>query len=221
MTPNVLLVHGLGGTASSMQPLADALALHGVHAVCITLPGHGTSPDDLEHVTWAQWLAALDAAVTDPCVVVGQSMGGTLALALACQRPLAGVVTVNAPAADPDSIDGLEWRRDRGHAWIDGPPLGDGEVGYTRFPISALLEMANGACGSDLSKVACPVWLVQALNDDVVDPASVDVHAAALTATTCRIVTLPTSGHVATFGPDLHVVVQSVLDAVRTAGDQL
>ena len=220
MTPNVLLVHGLGGTAHSMGPLADALAAHRISATCITLPGHGTSPEELHGVTWAQWLAALDAAVIDPCVVVGQSMGGTLALALASRRHVAAVVAVNAPAADPDAIDGLEWRRDRGHDWIDGPPLGDGEVGYTRFPISALLEMAAGAIATDLSKVACPVWLVQATNDDVVDPSSVEVHAAALTATAPHIVTLPTSGHVATFGPDLDLVTRSVLAALRAAGAQ-
>lgn len=219
MTPTVLLVHGLGGTAHSMQPLADALAAHGVRTTSVTLPGHGTTPDDLAQVTWAQWLAAIDAAVVDPCVLVGQSMGGTLALALASQRRVAAVVAVNAPAGDPDAIDGLEWRRDRGHDWIDGPPLGEGEVGYTRFPISALLQMATGAFASDLSKVACPVWLVQAVNDDVVDPASVDVHAAALTSATTHIVTLPTSGHVATFGPDLDLVTQSVLAAVRTAAN--
>ena len=51
----ILCLHGLGGTGRTMQPVADALAALGHTAHAPTLPGHGTTPDDLLEATWAQW----------------------------------------------------------------------------------------------------------------------------------------------------------------------
>ena len=70
----------------------------------VDLPGHGTRWQDLNKVTWADWVAtvegALDklAAENDAVVAVGLSMGGALCLRLAADHgdQLAGIVIVNA-----------------------------------------------------------------------------------------------------------------------------
>jgi carboxylesterase len=216
-----VLVHGLGGTGATMEPLADLLQGNGHHTVLITLPGHGTEPESLEGVTWQQWLDAVVDAIADPpsdpstaepTVIIGQSMGGTLALAAAAKvHHLSAVVAINAPAPDPDAVDGLEWRQSRGHDWIDGPPLGDGEVGYTRFPIGALLEMVNGALAIDLTAVTCQVLLVNGALDEVVDPGSADVYAAALGNAQVRRASLAHTGHVATHGPQVAELAALIL----------
>ena len=125
-----VLVHGLGGTGATMEPLADLLQDAGHHPVLITLPGHGLEPESLLDVAWAHWVdAVLDTLPYEGAVVIGQSMGGTLALAAAAvDHRVAGVAAVNAPPPDPDAIDGLEWRQSKGHDWVDGPELGDGEA---------------------------------------------------------------------------------------------
>ena len=208
------LIHGLGGTAATMAPLAAALRDAGHECVAVTLPGHGTSPDALEGVGWADWLAAVPQAE----VLVGQSMGGVLALAAAAIRGSAVrlVVAVNAPAPDPDALDGLEWRQSRGHHWVDGPPLADGEEGYTRFPITALIEMVQGGMAVDAAAVTARVVLVNSDDDDVVDPASAGVWAAALAAgaTTVEQVVLPGGSHVATMGPAASHLADIVLTAL-------
>lgn len=204
----IALVHGLGGTGATMDPLADLLTSAGHTCLTVTLPGHGTTPDDLARVTWAEWVAA----IPDADVVVGQSMGGALALAVASTRPsVLGVVAINTPAPDPDTLDGLEWRRSRGHDWIDGPPLADGEAGYTHLPIGALLKMARGVLDTDLAAVTVPVLLVNSAGDEIVDPAGADTIASAVGGPVTRLV-LANSGHVATFGPDRSDLAAAICD---------
>ncbi len=215
----ILCLHGLGGTGRTMQPLADALTALGHTVHTPTLPGHGSEPDDLLGVTWNDWVDAADAAVT-ACgaqVVVGQSMGAAIALAVAARRrhhdTLSKLVAINCPAPDPDAIDGLEWQQSRGVEWIDGPPLGDGEEGYTRFPITSLLAMVDGVLATGLAGVTLPVLLVTSAFDEVVDPSSADTIAGGLGGPVTRLL-LPNSGHVATHGPDLAMLVATVNDFV-------
>ena len=122
-------------------------------------------------------------------------------------------MAINVPAGDPDGLEGLEWRRSRGHDWVDGPELAPGEVGYTRFPITALIEMVEGVLAIDLAAVDCPVMLVNGAHDDVVDPFTAEVVADALGGPVTRL-TLPHSGHVATLGPDLDLLVDAVVDQI-------
>jgi carboxylesterase len=204
------LVHGLGGTAATMAPLAQLLAAHGHDVATVTLPGHGTNPEDLVGIGWSDWLAAVPHAD----VLIGQSMGASLALTVAAVHDhLLGVVAINAPAADPDALEGLEWRHSRGHDWIDGPDLAPGEVGYSRFPVTALIEMVEGSLAIDLAAVDCPLLLVNSAHDDVVDPMTADVIADSVTGDVTRL-TLPNSGHVATMGPDLQLLADAVLAAI-------
>jgi carboxylesterase len=202
------LIHGLGGTAATMQPLADALRERGQSVQIVTLPGHGTDPDDLVGVGWSEWLAA----VPHTEVLVGQSMGASLALTVAAvNHHVTTVVAINPPVADEDAIEGLEWRRSRGHDWVDAPELAPGEAGYTRLPITALIEMVQGVHAIDLDSVNAQVLLVSSDHDDVVDPMSADVIAESLGGPVRRL-RLPNSGHVATLGPDLPTLVDAIID---------
>lgn len=208
----VACVHGLGGTASTMSPLVDALRAAGHEAWAVTLPGHGTAPDDLAGITWADWLAA----VPDADALVGQSMGGALVLAAVATRPeVRAVVAINPPAPDPDALDGLEWRRSRGTAWVDAPPAAEGEHAYDRLPLESLVAMADGVIATDLAAVHVPVLLVTSLDDDVVDPVCSDVVAASLSGPVERLV-LPTGTHTATRGPDRATLTSAVLTFLAT-----
>lgn len=196
-----------------MGPLAVALTTlgHEVHAP--TLPGHGSEPRALLATVWADWLAAASAAVGEtPCdVAVGQSMGGNLAFALAAAGRCRAVVAINPPPPDPDAVDGLEWQQLRGIGWVDGPPLADGEEGYTSLPVAALLEMVNGTLATDLTAVTQPVLLITSALDDVVDPFSAD-HLASLLPNPPARLTLRNSGHVATLGPELEVLAAAIAE---------
>jgi carboxylesterase len=199
----VLCLHGLGGTGATMWPLVAALSAADHTVLAPTLPGHGGVPDDLIGVDWETWLAAAREWPADgPAdLVVGQSMGALLALALAAEGRARAVVAINPPAPDPDAVDGLEWRQTRGHDWVEVGASALGEVAYERLPIGALLAMHTGALSVPLDRVAVPVLIVTSELDEVVDPASSDVVAATLTGQVQRL-RLSRGGHVASLDAD-------------------
>jgi pimeloyl-ACP methyl ester carboxylesterase len=82
----VLLIHGLGATKASFLPTIDALA-PSYRAIGIDLPGFGDSDKPLFGAYDAQYfaramIALLDALELDVAHVVGNSMGGRVALEL-------------------------------------------------------------------------------------------------------------------------------------------
>jgi len=202
---SIALVHGIGGSAATMRPLADLLVGRGHDVRSVTLPGHGTVPEDLTGVVWSEWLAVVPSVD----VLVGQSMGATLALAAASPGATRLVVAINPPIGDEDALEGLEWRQSRGHDWLDTPEAAPGDESYTRLPITALIEMVRGVLATRLETVTVPVLLAVGALDDSSDPAAIDALAARIGGPVARLV-LPNSGHVATLGPDLPLLVDTL-----------
>ena len=88
-----LLLHGYSGSPPEMRGLAEYLNARGIAVSAPLLPGHGTRPDDLNHVRWEEWLdtaegelRALRQAHRD-VFVSGLSMGALLAAHLAIMFP--------------------------------------------------------------------------------------------------------------------------------------
>ncbi len=105
--PTFVLLHGYLDSANTWDSALRELAARGHSAVAVDLPGFG-SADLLEP---GLMMPQLDAFVADlvevrarrgPVVLVGNSLGGTLAVrAAAAGAPLLGVVTIGDPSAGP------------------------------------------------------------------------------------------------------------------------
>lgn len=106
----VVLVHGFTGNPIATRPLGQRLASEGYSVEVLLLPGHGTSHRDLGRTRYGDWFGAVQRAVehlrrTCPTiVVVGHSMGGTLALDLASRRAhlVDGLAVINPQVRDPE-----------------------------------------------------------------------------------------------------------------------
>jgi pimeloyl-ACP methyl ester carboxylesterase len=105
--PALVLLHGWGDSADTWRPLLDRLGRHDRRAVAVDLPGFGEATALGPGAVLPQldaFAGALVEAVAEegpgPVVVVGNSLGGVVALRLAerADLPLAGVVPI-APAA--------------------------------------------------------------------------------------------------------------------------
>lgn len=99
--PTVLYVHGLGGSATNWSALVRELG-PAVDSHAIDLPGFGESPPaaDGDHTLAAQLAAVTAYAESLGAAVhlVGNSMGGLLAVLLAAQRPdLVATLTLVSP----------------------------------------------------------------------------------------------------------------------------
>jgi pimeloyl-ACP methyl ester carboxylesterase len=102
----VLLVHGLGGCTVNWelvgQGLADAM---GARVTALDLPGFGRTRSETGSPTFPQFLDLLTKFQADraPAIVMGNSMGGSLSVALAASRPelVTRVVLVNPALPRP------------------------------------------------------------------------------------------------------------------------
>lgn len=122
--PAVLLIHGVGGDSSNWDPIATRLARH-FDVIAMDVRGHGAS--DLvtgpltAHDLARDAVQVLDEAGVDRCAVVGFSLGGHIALALALDHPsrvgrLAVIVTPCGRTADEQrkARDRIEFLRVKG-----------------------------------------------------------------------------------------------------------
>jgi len=188
-----LVVHGFTGSPQSMRGLAEAYAAAGFTVELPRLPGHGTSVEDMATTTWSDWSGAVvDAyrALHARCpriVVAGLSMGGTLSLWLASQEPtVAGVVAINAALGmNDDSLrQGLDELLAAGTEIIPGvggdiAEEGVSELAYDAVPVRSLLSFGEAMTEVEagLSRVTCPVLVMNSPQDHVVPPVASDLIA--------------------------------------------
>lgn len=223
----VVVLHGLGGTPHSVLPVTAAVHGAGYVTVAPRLPGHGTSPDDLAGRTWDEWLQAvlvvcdeLAGRSSAGIVVIGQSMGATLALAAATQRPyVCGVGAINAlvGTTDPDATEHLEHLISQGRTM---QPAGDPDLcdphahdsSYPELALTALLQLSLGAAAVHelLPTIAVPVFVASGDHDSTVDPATSDMLASAVAGPVRRL-RLANSGHVAALDLDRELLCRELL----------
>jgi carboxylesterase len=112
-----LLLHGFSATPQEMRPLGDYLGERSFTALGVRLAGHATDPHDLSRTRWTDWLLdvenglALLEGIAERVVLVGQSMGGMIALAAAARYPVAGVVAMSTPFGTPPDETASRLRR--------------------------------------------------------------------------------------------------------------
>lgn len=99
-----LLIHGFTGSPWDMRPLGERLSERGFYARGICLPGHGSTPEALERVTYRDWEEAAASALEGlgdfrRVFVAGLSVGALLALLISARRkPPPHALALLAPA---------------------------------------------------------------------------------------------------------------------------
>lgn len=113
--PAVVLLHGLGAGGGSFGPMVTALLRHVRRVIVPELPGHGFSarPDGGARITPEVLIDtvgdALDGMLDAPAVVLGNSLGGAVALGYALRSParVRGLVLVSPAGA---RLQDDEWK---------------------------------------------------------------------------------------------------------------
>lgn len=100
----VLLIHGLFESPFSMRDIGNQLYQQDYLVRAILLPGHGTTPSDLLHVTYQEWIKAVRDGMAslqqeiDEIYLIGSSTGASLALYCALQGAKINGMVLISPA---------------------------------------------------------------------------------------------------------------------------
>lgn len=229
----ILALHGWSASAESLRFLARGLADAGYSVFVPTLPGHGTSAEDMVQFGPLDWMAAASESLKllqehfRQVIVLGVSMGGALALQLAGTRSddVAAVVTVNAPVfmGSPDfareilsapataSLAGWEVPA------FMGPQVPEISYRERRKKSGVDLYAMCGLARECLPRITSPLLVFQAVADPVVSRACADEIMARVESTDKRLIWLDRSYHVSQLDLDRDRIVSETVTFAKLA----
>ena len=180
-----LLIHGYTASTAEVRLLGKYLHERGYTVSAPLLPGHNTTPQDLNRKRWHDWTNAVEQAYKelagqcDRVFVCGESMGGLLTLYLASHHPEIPGIVLYAPAfrvADHDSTMRRARLLHRVVPHVKKPEREPSDAdarwrGYNVNPIPALVQMNNlqREIAKHMHKVHQPLLIIQGRLDQSID----------------------------------------------------
>jgi pimeloyl-ACP methyl ester carboxylesterase len=187
--PTVVLLHAAVADRRAWAGTLDLLDGDPLDLVAYDRRGYGdTAVGDAEFTHVDDLLAVLDAAGADRAVLVGNSMGGALALDLALTAPerVAAMLLIGAGASGmTDEGESIDWTPDQAtgvllealeraeqaglveeqvllelHIWLDGPTAPEGRVGGAPRALAADMNrrILTASGGRNLGDAGLDAW---------------------------------------------------------------
>jgi len=220
----ILLVHGFTGSPASMRPWAESLNQRGYTVKVPLLPGHGTTPHDLNLVKWQEWPAKVESDLQEllrtcrKVFICGLSMGGgtTLNIATRYSKDLAGIILVNPMIHVKFVPHQLAWAISRFQKMRDS--VGDDikrpgitEYGYDALPavgVYELLKMLHYT-RKRLHDVTAPMLLFHSIDDHTLPVTNTEIVMKGVGSRQKQRIELVNSYHVATLDYDQEVIFEN------------
>jgi carboxylesterase len=233
----VLFVHGFAGAGNNFADLPERVAEQGWRVRGMRLPGHGTSPRDMETVTPDELVEAVLAETRSlreshsKVVLVGHSMGGALSTIVEAQEPVDGLILGGAYFGVTYRwyyiLKPEQWIRIgtpfmrwvyKGQLFlqVNKKEVKDDIVAYTWLPArSGLALSALGRRASSpavLDNVTCPVLMLHAPGDIAASPECAQQAFDAMASQEKRLVWLERSNHHVFWDYDQKQLQEAVLE---------
>ena len=214
----VVLLHGFGDTPQTFASLAKRLRDDGFDVEVPLLPGHGRTLREFASSNGSEWLAAARAAhasmrARHPRVaLVGLSLGGALAAAVAADDPALAALVLLAPYLDTPPMIRVLMRAapaigvvlpyvgGEGSNSILDPAARAEALAYGATTPQLVRELVRAAdtARASLARVMAPTLYVQSREDNRITEAVARRAFAAIGAQTKRLEMLSGCGHVLT-----------------------
>lgn len=206
-----LLIHGFTASPQEMLSLGQHLAEQGYTVHGPRLAHHGTTAEDMTRTHWHDWYySVLDGyyLLRQQCaevVVIGLSMGGSIALYLASAQPVTAVVTMEAP------IHLTDWRVNYARAIARVYPFIPKEgfdpeqklnARYAVQPVHAIAELRDmlTELRPRLATITAPALIIHSLADEMIPLSNFDTIYREIGSAYKEKFILQNSGHLVTEG---------------------
>jgi len=233
-----LLIHGFTSSAQEVEELGKYLADKGFTVKGVLLKGHNTSPADLNKTTWQDWYNDVDEQYRwlnkhyKKIYVIGLSMGAVLALHLAANNKVTGIVAL-APALFFQSwkanfapvakhfmkLHKKNYNKHYPHRkdspWdILSDEAYNNRLAYKIVPVKALASSLKliGIVKKELKKIISPILLIHSKKDHTIKPESIDYIYDNIGSQKKKKIFLEQSGHVITVDVEKNQVFKAVSD---------
>ncbi len=220
----VLLLHGYTGAPSEMRLLGEYLNSKGFTVKCVLLPGHGTTPEDLNETTTDDWYAEAEHACCEllsshsKVMVAGLSMGGLLTIRIAAQLPIERAAILAAPIYLQDKrvplfpilryfVKYLPKQKRNYHE------AAKYNVAYDKMPtkpIGSILQMIKTAKAEYIPKIEIPCLVMQSKIEHTVAPKSAQYIYDNIKSKVKKLVWFEHCGHILTLDNEREKVFELV-----------
>lgn len=228
-----LFIHGF--TASPYEGREIAVRLNKQEGWTVSvplLPGHGTSPENLRGLTWKDWYGFARQKVIelmDPCekiFVCGQSMGGSIALCLAAEYPINGLISLAGAAFLKD------WRlillplarhvmtynhKSRGPD-IRNVALKNEVPTYSKYPVRSVDQFLQllRYTRSELNKITAPALLLHSRHDRTIHFSNLQYIYDHIASRQKQMVVLQDSYHVISIDIEKEIVFEKIHSFIKS-----
>lgn len=168
-----LIIHGFGGNIDEIEPLADHLRDSGYIVACPKLKGHTGISKDMKSADYQDWITSAEEELirlmekTQNIAIIGFSMGGLIAVNLACKYEIKTIVTINTPI--------YYWNLKRVFLNIIDDCKSRTFTNIKRYihakKASPMISMINflrilNITKTKLTRISCPFLILQTIDDD-------------------------------------------------------
>lgn len=224
----ILLIHGFTGSPAELRLLGEYLNDHGYTVYAPLLAGHGLTPEEMAKTNKDDWWNSvvdaydllLSKGYTD-IIAIGLSMGGTLSLKLAMNKPLTAVVSMAAPIRVQNRFIGLSrWLKYVKAFQVKKKKDESIEqylASYDRTPVicAESLDRLIKEVRDSLDKVVIPVLIMQGKKDETVRYESAEYIYDHVGSTAKELKWYEKSTHIMTLDQERDKVFADVLKFVR------
>ena len=207
-----------------MRLLGEYLNSKGFTVRCVLLPGHGTTPEDLNETTTDDWYAEAERVCCEllsshsKVMVAGLSMGGLLTIRIASQLPIERAAILAAPIYLQDKrvplfpilkyfVKYLPKQKRNYHE------AAKYNVAYDKMPtkpIGSILQMIKTAKAEYIPKIEIPCLIMQSKIEHTVAPKSAQYIYDNIKSKVKKLVWFEHCGHILTLDNEREKVFELV-----------